>query len=129
MRDVECIFPNADPNQPLVAPPARGGRAEVGQSAFSLNKLNEPSAFWDAFREALEALGVRAASSASAYDEAHALARSFLPAHERMARSAASRRLLGDAFVSGYTAVKALEYERYLHEISAWERRFLLPQG
>jgi glutamine synthetase len=67
------------------------------------------------------------ASSASAYDEAHALARSFLPAHEQMVRSTSSRRLLGDAFVTGYTAVKALEYDSYLREVSAWERRFLLP--
>ena len=37
--------PNADPNQPLVAPPARGGRAEVGQSAFSLNMLNQLAPF------------------------------------------------------------------------------------
>jgi glutamine synthetase len=66
--------------------------------------------------------------SASAYNEAHALARSFLPAHEQMRASEASRRLLGDAFVTGYTAVKALEYDSYLREISAWERRFLLPQ-
>ena len=68
------------------------------------------------------------ANGASAYDEAHALARSFLPAHEQMARSTSSRRLLGDAFVTGYAAVKAVEYESYLSEISAWERRFLLPQ-
>jgi glutamine synthetase len=66
--------------------------------------------------------------SASAYDQAHALARSFLPAHEQMAGSASSRRLLGDAFVTGFCAVKAVEYESYLREISAWERRFLLPQ-
>ncbi len=66
--------------------------------------------------------------NASAYDQAHALARSFLPAHEQMERSKSSRRLLGDAFVTGFCAVKALEYESYLHEISAWERRFLLPQ-
>jgi glutamine synthetase len=68
------------------------------------------------------------AVSASAYDQAHALARSFLPAHEQMVGSAASRRLLGDTFVTGYCAVKALEHESYLHEISAWERRLLLPQ-
>ena len=304
--------PCTDPNQALQSPPARGGRAEVGQSAFSLNMLNELSAFWDAFRNALDRLGVRADTwihevgptqyeinllhgdplavadqaflfkyaakeiaiqhglnavfmakpiagasgssmhlhqsvvdtsgrnifsqddgaesasfrhfigglqtyvpdlmlifapfvnsyrrfvkgsqapvnlhwgydnrttglriprspavarrvenriagadanpylaiaaslaaglagmdealsptdpldvSASAYNEAHALARSFLPAHEQMRASAASRRLLGDAFVTGYTAVKALEYDSYLREVSAWERRFLLPQ-
>ncbi len=66
--------------------------------------------------------------SDSAYDQGHALARSFLPALEQMARSATGRRLLGDAFVTGFCAVKALEYESYLREISAWERRFLLPQ-
>ena len=66
--------------------------------------------------------------SASAYDQAHALARSFLPAHEQMDGSASSRRLLGDTFVTGFCSVKALEYDSYLREISAWERRFLLPQ-
>jgi glutamine synthetase len=65
---------------------------------------------------------------ANAYDQSHGLERSFLPAHERMVKSRAVRRLLGDAFVTGYCAVKALEYQSYLHEISAWERRFLLPQ-
>ena len=49
-----------DPAQPLRAPALRGGRAEVGQSAFSLNTLNEHAAFWDEFRAALETLGVRA---------------------------------------------------------------------
>jgi glutamine synthetase len=52
--------PSDDPAQPLRAPAMRGGRAEVGQSAFSLNTLNEHAAFWDEFRSALEALGVRA---------------------------------------------------------------------
>ncbi len=66
--------------------------------------------------------------SDSAYDQSHALARSFLPALEQMERSAAARRLLGDIFVTGFCAVKAIEYESYLREISAWERRFLLPQ-
>jgi glutamine synthetase len=66
--------------------------------------------------------------SDSAYDKAHALPRSLLAAHDRMAASVSSRRLLGDAFVTGYCAVKALEHESYQAEISAWERRFLLPQ-
>ena len=65
---------------------------------------------------------------ANAYEQAHALERSFLQAHQRMAQSPSARTLLGDAFVTGYCAVKALEYQSYLHEISAWERRFLLPQ-
>lgn len=66
--------------------------------------------------------------SDNAYDHGHELPRSFLPSHEQMVGSAASRRLLGDAFVTGFCAVKALEYESYLREVGAWERRFLLPQ-
>jgi glutamine synthetase len=66
---------------------------------------------------------------ANAYKHtSNALARSFIPAHEQLACSSAARRLLGDAFITGYAAVKGLEYESYLNEISAWERRFLLPQ-
>jgi glutamine synthetase len=30
--------------------------------------------------------------------------------------------------VTGFCAVKAVEFESYQQEISAWERRFLLPQ-
>lgn len=66
--------------------------------------------------------------SDSAYHRGFDLPRSFLPSHEKMESSAASRRLLGDSFVTGFCAVKALEYESYLREVSAWERRFLLPQ-
>ena len=62
------------------------------------------------------------------YAQGHGLARSFLPALEQMRASTSARRLLGDGFVRAYTAVKALEYDSYLTEISAWERRFLLPQ-
>ncbi len=64
----------------------------------------------------------------NAYELGHALPRSYLNALDKMQHSAAARRLLGDAFVTGYCAVKSLEYESYLNEISAWERRFLLPQ-
>ena len=67
-------------------------------------------------------------ASASAYDHSHALPRSFLSAHEQMAQSRDCRSLLGDAFVTGFCAVKALEHTSYQDEISAWERRFLLPQ-
>jgi len=66
--------------------------------------------------------------SDNASDHGHDLPRSFLPSHALMVGSANNRRLLGDAFVTGFCAVKALEYESYLHEVSAWERRFLLPQ-
>ena len=48
-----------DPTQPLSAPVGRGGRPEVGQSAFSMNMLNELAPFWDEFHAALDTLGVR----------------------------------------------------------------------
>ena len=51
---------NDDPSQPLRAPTLRGGRTEVGQSAFSLDALNEHAAFWDELRATLDALGIRA---------------------------------------------------------------------
>ncbi|MDD2918791.1 glutamine synthetase family protein [Rhodoferax sp.] len=49
---------NTDPAQPLLAPAVRGGRAEVGQSAFSLNMLNELAPFWNEFRDACRVLGI-----------------------------------------------------------------------
>jgi glutamine synthetase len=45
-----------------------------------------------------------------------------------MAHSLHAPRLLGARFVQAYLAVKALEHQNYLAEVSAWERRFLLPQ-
>ncbi len=59
----------------------------------------------------------------------HTLPRSFLPAHTLLAHSASARKLLGDTFVTGFCAAKSVEYDSYLHEISAWERRFLGPQA
>ena len=56
------------------------------------------------------------------------LALSLPEAQAQMAGSGSARRLLGDWFVTGYTAVKAVEFESYQNEISAWERRYLLPQ-
>ena len=51
--------PSDDPNQPLRAPLTRGGGAEVGQSAFSLNLSHEHAAFWTEFLAALDALGIQ----------------------------------------------------------------------
>jgi len=51
---------NPDPAQVLQPPSLRGGRTEVGQSAFSMNLLNELAPFWDEFRAALDTLGIRA---------------------------------------------------------------------
>jgi glutamine synthetase len=64
----------------------------------------------------------------SAYDCSHDLAQTFLVAHAKMRNSPSARRLLGDDFVTAFSAVKELEYQSYLYEIGAWERRFLAPQ-
>lgn len=49
-----------DPSQPLQPPVGRGGRPEVGQSAFGLGQLNDLAPFWDAFHAAIDTLGIRA---------------------------------------------------------------------
>ncbi len=69
------------------------------------------------------------AAGQNGYDQARGLARSFLPALDQMVASPTARRMLGDRFVTAFTAVKALEYDSYLSEIGAWERRFLGPQA
>jgi len=61
------------------------------------------------------------------YDQPRSLPRDFAQAHAALATSAVARQLLGERFVTGYCAVKALEHDSYLGEISAWERRYLLP--
>jgi len=45
-----------------------------------------------------------------------------------MDRGTAARRLLHPDFVHAFLAVKALEHAHFQEEISAWERRYLLPQ-
>lgn len=74
-------------------------------------------------------LAATAPLEGNAYDHAHELPRTFIVAHDLMAASAAARRLLGERFVTGYLAVKELEYDSYLREVSAWERRYLAPQA
>lgn len=68
------------------------------------------------------------ALAGNAYAQPRTLALSLPQALEQLQASAPARRLLGDSFVTGFAAVKALEYQSYQQEISAWERRFLLPQ-
>jgi glutamine synthetase len=46
-----------------------------------------------------------------------------------MVASTSTRRLLGERFVNGYCAAKAVEYDSYLVEVGSWERRFLGPQA
>lgn len=64
----------------------------------------------------------------SGYDQPHELAASFPAALQLLSGSASARRLLGEGFVTAYCAVKALEHQSFLNEISPWERRFLAPQ-
>ncbi len=54
------VAAHADAAQPFAAPHPPHGRAECGQSAFSLESLDDLGAFWDEFRAALDTLGVRA---------------------------------------------------------------------
>ena len=68
------------------------------------------------------------ALASNGYDEAHGLPRTLDAALDKLQHSSLARQALGADFVTGYCAVKAMEYNHYLNEISAWERRFLLPQ-
>ncbi len=54
------VSPNADPNQALTAPTQKAGRPEVGQSAFSMNALNELEHFWHDLKQALQTLQINA---------------------------------------------------------------------
>ena len=65
----------------------------------------------------------------SAYNAGHDLARGYQAALEQMRNSESCRRLLNPDFVQGFVSVKHLEYQHFLSEISAWERRFLVPQA
>jgi glutamine synthetase len=65
----------------------------------------------------------------SAYDEAHALARTFPAALEAFRGGTTAVRLFGERFCTAYAAVKELEYEHWLAEIGAWERRYLAGQA
>jgi glutamine synthetase len=62
------------------------------------------------------------------YLQARDLPRTFDAAHAQMAASGHAPRLLGERFAKAFLAVKALEHDHYLAEITAWERRYLLPQ-
>ena len=75
-----------------------------------------------------EQLAPSAAVEGSAYDCSHDLAPTFMAAHAQMVNSSSARKLLGDSFVTAFCAVKELEYQSYLYEIGAWERRFLAAQ-
>ena len=65
----------------------------------------------------------------SAYDSAHTLPRTLIAAHDDFLRSGVAVKLFGERFVRAYASVKEVEYESWLAEIGAWERRFLVPQA
>jgi glutamine synthetase len=65
----------------------------------------------------------------SAYEQAHTLPRTFVAAQEAFLRDGVAVRLFGERFVQGYVSVKDVEYESWLAEIGAWERRFLVSQA
>ena len=65
----------------------------------------------------------------SAYEEPHALARTFNAAHADFLAGDVAVRLFGQRFVTAYAAVKEVEFESWLAEIGAWERRFLVAQA
>ena len=64
----------------------------------------------------------------SGYARGHDLAMNFVVAHDALSSSKSAPRLLGERFVRAYLAVKGVEYNNFNAEISAWERRFLVPQ-
>jgi len=76
----------------------------------------------------VETLQPSAPLSGNGCSEAYSLPRSMELALLTMQHSALARQAFGDDFVTGYCAVKALEYDHFQNEISAWERRYLLPQ-
>jgi glutamine synthetase len=65
----------------------------------------------------------------SAYESAHTLPRTLIAAHDDFLRSGVAAKLFGERFVHAYASVKEVEYESWLAEIGAWERRFLVPQA
>ncbi|MEN9867905.1 MAG: hypothetical protein RL748_3495 [Pseudomonadota bacterium] len=76
-----------------------------------------------------QALQPTSAVAGSAYDCSHDLAASFMIAHAAMQSSSSARQLLGERFITAFCSVKDVEYQSYLYEIGAWERRFLAAQS
>jgi glutamine synthetase len=75
-----------------------------------------------------DGLAARAPIENSGYDRERELPASFEQAIDRLKNSAVARAALGDAFVTAYCGVKQMEYNHYMAEISAWDRRYLTMQ-
>lgn len=112
--------------------PASGAAARRVENRVAGADANPYLAMAASLAAGLKGLQEQLAPSApligNAYDSAHSLPRSMEEALHAMQQSATARELFGDNFVTGYCAVKALELQSFQSEISAWERRFLLPQ-
>jgi glutamine synthetase len=76
-----------------------------------------------------DALPATAPLEGSAYEEHHTLPRTCVAARDDFVRDGVAVRLFGQRFVTAYASVKELEFESYLSEIGAWERRFLVAQA
>lgn len=112
--------------------PASGAAARRVENRVAGADANPYLAIAASLAAGLQGLQEQLAPSApligNGYDSAHSLPRSMDEALQAMQHSTTARALFGDHFVTGYCAVKALELQSFQSEISAWERRFLLPQ-
>lgn len=70
----------------------------------------------------------RAPENDDSYSQPRELPRTLAIAMEQMNASTEVRRLLGERFVHAFLCVKQLEHEDFMREVTAWERRYLLPQ-
>jgi glutamine synthetase len=62
----------------------------------------------------------------SAYQEPGQLTRDWFQSLQNLAHCQALRDVLGDIFVDVYVAVKEVEFDHFMHEVSPWEREYLL---
>lgn len=112
--------------------PASGPSARRVENRLAGADANPYLAMAASLAAGLEGLQAQLAPSepltGNGYDSAHSLPRSMEESVQAMQHSAFARTQFGDPFVTGYCAVKALEWASFQSEISAWERRFLLPQ-
>jgi glutamine synthetase len=66
------------------------------------------------------------AITGSAYHEPFQMSRHWYGALEKLAGNAALRDVLGGNFIDIYVAIKEIEFDHFLNEISPWEREHLL---
>ena len=74
----------------------------------------------------VEGLKPSEATEGSAYGDDHSLHRHIYSAIEAMRESAAMRDMLGDAFITLYTALKDDEYREFQEIITPYEREILM---